>query len=70
MAVVVNLDDSGMLKGGNGADFISKSGVEGPVLGKPLGQDLEGDIDAGTGMAGAKDGGHCALAEFLLEDEG
>lgn len=52
MAVVVNLDDSGMLKGGNGADFISKSGVEGPVLGKPLGQDLEGDIDAGTGMAG------------------
>lgn len=68
-AVVVDLDDIGVIDGGEGAGFLKELGDEGAVAGDIALCDLDGDGAAEGLVIGAVDGAHTAFSEHLEEDE-
>jgi len=69
LAVAVDLDDVGVVDGGEGAGFLQELLDEGAVLAEGLLGHLEGDGAAEGLVIGAVDGAHAALAELLQDDE-
>jgi hypothetical protein len=69
LAVAVDLDDVGVVDGGQGAGLLQELFDEDAVLADGLLHDLDGDGAAEGFVIGLVDGAHAALAELFEQDE-